>query len=432
VAPVTTTTGTGSTPTTSLSLDEIKLGELETWLRPDREGIFAKLRAEAPVSFHDEPVPPPELNFPQGPGFWALTRYADVMQVSRDPDTFHSAPSINIGDIPPEIAEWLGSMINMDAPKHTKLRLIVNRGFTPRQVAKIEESVRTQAREIVDEIAPLGECDFVEKVAAALPLQIICDMLGIPRADNKRIFELTNVILGVGDPEYVQSLEDLMGAGMELFQYGLALAEDRLANPRDDIATTLMHAEVEDENGKHRLTSGELGSFFLLLVVAGNETTRTAISHGLLELTKRPDQKRIWLDDFEKVSPTAVEEIVRWSTPVIHFRRTATRDVVVGGQEITAGQKVVMFYNSANRDERAFDDPYRFDVTRTPNEHVGFGAGGPHFCLGANLARREIKIMFEELFRRIPDIEVSGEPDMLQSNFIHGIKRMPCRFTPAG
>jgi cytochrome P450 len=323
-------------------------------------------------------------------------------------------------------------MINMDAPKHTKLRLIVNRGFTPRQVAKIEESVRTQAREIVDEIAPLGECDFVEKVAAALPLQIICDMLGIPRADNKRIFELTNVILGVGDPEYVQSLEDLMGAGMELFQYGLALAEDRLANPRDDIATTLMHAEVEDENGKHRLTSGELGSFFLLLVVAGAETTRTAISHGLLELTKRPDQKRIWLDDFEKVSPTAVEEIVRWSTPVIHFRRTATRDVVVGGQEITAGQKVVMFYNSANRDERAFDDPYRFDVTRTPNEHVGFGAGGPHFCLGANLARREIKIMFEELFRRIPDIEVSGEPDMLQSNFIHGIKRMPCRFTPAG
>ena len=418
-------------PTTTLGLDEIKLGELETWMRPDREGVFAKLRAEAPVSFHAEPVPPPDVPFPQGPGFWALTRYADVMQVSRDPDTFHSAPSTNIGDIPAEIAEWLGSMINMDAPKHTKLRLIVNRGFTPRRIAAIEESVRTQAREIVDRVAPLGECDFVTEIAAKLPLWIICDMLGIPRADNDRIFELTNVILGVGDPEYVQSMEGLMAAGMELFQYGLALAEDRLNEPRDDIASALMHAEVEDENGKHRLTASELGSFFLLLVVAGNETTRTAISHGLLELTHHPDQRKIWIDDFDTVSPTAVEEIVRWATPVIHFRRTASRDAIVGGQEIKAGEKVVMFYNSANRDERAFPDPFRFDVTRTPNEHVGFGAGGPHFCLGANLARREIKVMFEELFRRLPDIEVSGEPDMLQSAFIHGIKRMPCRFTPA-
>ena len=269
-------------PTTTLALDEIKLGELETWMRPDREGVFAKLRAEAPVSFHAEPVPPPDVPFPQGPGFWALTRYADVMQVSRDPDTFHSAPGTNIGDIPAEIAEWLGSMINMDAPKHTKLRLIVNRGFTPRRIAAIEETVRTQAREIVDRVAPLGECDFVTEIAAKLPLWIICDMLGIPRADNDRIFELTNVILGVGDPEYVQSMEGLMAAGMELFQYGNTLAEDRLNEPRDDIASALMHAEVEDENGKHRLTASELGSFFLLLVVAGNETTRTAISHGLL------------------------------------------------------------------------------------------------------------------------------------------------------
>ncbi len=426
------TTQTTPIPTTSLSLDEIKLGELETWMRPDREGIFAKLRAERPMSFQAEMVPPPDAPFPQGPGFWAVTRYADVVQVSRDPDTFHSAPSTNIGDIPEEIAEWLGSMINMDAPKHTKLRLIVNRGFTPRQVAKIEQSVRDQAREIVDRVAPLGECDFVTDIAAALPLQIICDMMGIPRADTKHIFELTNVILGVGDPEYVQTIEQLMAAGMELFQYGLQLAEDRLANPRDDITTTLMHAEVEDEHGEqHRLTTSELGSFFLLLVVAGNETTRNAISHGLLALTNHPDQRRIWLDDFETVSPTAVEEIVRWATPVIHFRRTATRDVVVGGQEVKAGEKVVMFYNSANRDERAFPDPYNFDVRRTPNEHVGFGAGGPHFCLGANLARREIKVMFEELFKRLPDIEVSGEPAMLQSAFIHGIKRMPCRFTPA-
>jgi cytochrome P450 len=413
-------------PRTDLALDDIHLGDIEQWMRPDREGIFAKLRAERPVSFHEEPAPPPEMGIPQGPGFWALTRYADVLQVSRDPDTFHSAPTSTIGDMPAEIAEWLGSMINMDAPKHTKLRLIVNRGFTPRQIARIEESVRTQATEIVDRVAPLGECDFVTEFAAALPLQIICDMMGIPRSDTQHIFELTNVILGVGDPEYVQTMEQLMEAGMGLFQYGLALAEDRLANPRDDITTALMEAEIEDENGRHRLTSGELGSFFLLLVVAGNETTRTAISHGMKMLTELPDQRKLWVDDFDAVSPTAVEEIVRWSTPVINFRRTAARDVVVGGQEIKEGQKVVMFYNSANRDERAFEDPHRFDVLRSPNEHFGFGAGGPHFCLGANLARREIRVMFEELLRRLPDIEVTGDPDMLQSSFIHGIKRMPC------
>jgi len=414
-------------PTTDLAVSEIRLGDIEQWMRPDREGIFAKLRAEAPVSFHEEPVPPPDVPFPQGPGFWALTRFDDVMQVSRDPEGFHSAPSINIGDIPPEIAEWLGSMINMDAPKHTKLRLIVNRGFTPRQVAKIEENVREQAREIVDRVVDLdGECDFVSEIAAALPLQIICDMLGIPRSETKRIFELTNTILGVGDPEYVSSLEELMAAGMELFQYGLDLAQDRLDNPRDDITTTLMQAEIEDENGRHKLTTSELGSFFLLLVAAGNETTRNAISHGMLALTQHPDQRALWTADPDAVSNTAVEEIVRWASPVIHFRRTATRDAVIGGQEIKAGEKAVMFYNSANRDERAFPDPYKFDVLRTPNEHAGFGAGGPHFCLGANLARREIKLMFEELFRRLPDIEITGEPDYLQSAFIHGIKRMPC------
>ncbi|HEY5171883.1 MAG TPA: cytochrome P450 [Acidimicrobiia bacterium] len=415
-------------PGTDLSLDDIRLGDIEQWMRPDREGIFAKLRAERPVSFHEEPVPPPDLgfDFPQGPGFWALTRYADVMAVSRDPDTFHSAPTSTVGDMPAEIAEWLGSMINMDAPKHTKLRLIVNRGFTPRQVAKIDESVRQQAKEIVERVAPLGACDFVSEIAAALPLQVICDMMGIPREDTKHIFELTNTILGVGDPEYVQTMEQLMAAGMGLFQYGLALAQDRLDHPRDDITTALMQAEVEDETGRHRLTTGELGSFFLLLVVAGNETTRNAISHGMRALTENPDQRKVWTADLEAVSPTAVEEIVRWATPVINFRRTATRDVVVGDQEVKTGQKVVMFYNSANRDERAFDDPFRFDVLRTPNEHFGFGAGGPHFCLGANLARREIRVMFEEVLRRLPDLEITGEPDMLQSNFIHGIKRMPC------
>ena len=204
-------------------------------------------------------MPPPEMNMPQGPGYWALTRYADVMQVSRDPDTFHSAPSTTSPTSRPRSPSGSGSMINMDAPKHTKLRLIVNRGFTPRQIATLEESVRVQAREIVDRVAPMGECDFVAEIAAALPLQIICDMMGIPREDTKRIFELTNIILGVGDPEYVQTMEELMAAGMELFQYGLALADDRLANPRDDITSTLMAGEIEDENGRtgsRRASSG--------------------------------------------------------------------------------------------------------------------------------------------------------------------------------
>src|SRR5689334_18868233 len=245
---------------------------------------------------------------PRGPGYWALTRYADVMQVSRDPEAFHSAPTTTITDMPANIAEWLGSMINMDAPKHTKLRLIVNRGFTPRQIARIEESVRVQATEIVDRVAPMGECDFVTEIAAALPLQIICDMMGIPREDMPQIFEWTNKILGVGDPEYVNTMEELMRAGMGLFQYGLALADDRVANPRDDITTTLMQAEIEDEEGVHKLTSSELGSFFLLLVAAGNETTRNAISHGMKALTDYPDERATWTADFEGVSPTAVEE----------------------------------------------------------------------------------------------------------------------------
>jgi methyl-branched lipid omega-hydroxylase len=414
----------GNSPTTELAVDDVHLGELETWLRPDLEGVFAKLRAERPVSFHHEQA---YQNLPAGPGFWALARYDDIMRVSRDPHTLVSGRGTNIGDIPQELAEFLGSMINMDAPRHTKLRLIVSRGFTPRQIKKIEESVRERARSVVDAVAEKGECDFVSEIAAPLPLQIVCDMLGIPASDEHRVFELTNTILGVGDPEYVTSLEELMAAGYELYQYGLDLAEDRRRHPGDDITTTLMHAEVDGQ----QLTASELGSFFVLLVAAGNETTRTAISHGMLALTHHRDQRSRWQDDFEHVSPTAVEEIVRWATPVINFRRTATRDVEIGGQPIKEGDKVVMFYNSANRDEHAFDDPYRFDVTRSPNEHLGFGGGGPHFCLGANLARREIKVMFEELFRRLPDIEVTGEPAMLVSSFIHGIKRMPVSFTPA-
>jgi cytochrome P450 len=410
------------TPTTDLPADAIQLGSPDIWARPDREGLFAKLRAERPVSFHEEPE---FIGFPKGPGFWSLTRYDDVVRVSRDSETFISGKGSNIGDLPTELLEFFGSMINMDAPRHTKLRKLVNRGFTPRVVAGLEESVRATARRIVTTVAPKGECDFVEEIAAALPLKIICDMMGIPEADNRRMFELSNVILGIGDPEYGVTMDVLMSAAIELSQYAQALGEARVASPGDDITSVLMSADVDGE----RLTSAEFASFFILLVVAGNETTRNAISHGMKALTDHPAERAKWMADFERVAPTAVEEIVRWATPVIHFRRTVTKDVEIQGQKIREGEKVVMWYSSANRDERAFVDPYRFDVTRSPNEHVGFGGGGAHFCLGANLARREIKVMFEELFRVLPDIRIVGQPDMLFSAFIHGIKRMRAEWT---
>ena len=413
------------TPTTDLPLDAIALGAAETWARPDRDGIFARLRAERPVSFHEEPE---FIGFPKGPGFWSLVRYDDVVRASRDSDCFISGRGSNIGDLPIELLEFFGSMINMDAPRHTKLRKLVNRGFTPRMVAELEENVRAQARRIVREIAPAGECDFVQEIAASLPLKIICDMMGIPEADNRRMFELSNVILGIGDPEYGSTMDVLMSAAVELSQYAQALGEERMTSPRDDITSVLMQADVDGD----RLTTAEFASFFILLVVAGNETTRNAISHGMKALTDFPAERQRWMADFEGVAPTAVEEIVRWATPVIHFRRTATRDVEIGGQTIREGEKVVLWYNSANRDERAFVDPYRFDVTRTPNDHVGFGGGGAHFCLGANLARREIKVMFEELFRTLPAIHVVSEPDLLFSAFIHGIKRMRVAWTPPG
>ena len=412
-------------PASPPAVDDIRLADQVFWTLPDaqREAAFAVLRAERPVSWHEEFEYP---GLPKGPGFWSVTRWDDLWTVSRTPEVFISGKGSNIGDLPVEMLEFFGSMINMDAPRHTKLRLLVNKGFTPRMVARVEEMVRERAASIVDRVAPLGECDFVNDVAAALPLEIICDMMGIPPSDYRRIYELTNTILGVGDPEYATTIPELMGAGLELFQYAQALGAERLAQSRDDITSALMHAEVDGE----RLTEQEFGSFFILLVAAGNETTRNAISHGMKVLTDFPDQRRRWQQDFERYKTTAVEEIVRWATPVIHFRRTAARDTVLGGQAIKEGDKVVMWYNSANRDDAKFADPFSFDVGREPNEHVGFGAGGPHFCLGANLARREIAVMFEELFKRLPDIEISGEPAMLLSAFIHGIKRMPCKFTP--
>jgi cytochrome P450 len=408
-------------------LDEIDLSDPEFWVRDRayREGAFKTLRDESPFHFFNERVIE-NSPFPPGPGYRAVTRHDDIWHISRNPQIFCSGKGSNIGDLPQEMNEFFGSMINMDDPKHFRLRNIVSRGFTPKEITRIEQQVRERAATLVTDLLerfPSGECDFVEEVAAALPLAIICDMMGIPEQDHKKIFHWTNVILGVGDPEFVGTYEDLMNVALEMFTYAQSLGESRVANPQEDVTSAMMNAIVDGE----RLTAQEFGSFFILLVVAGNETTRNAISHGMKLLTENPDQREIWFNDFETHTKTAVEEIVRYATPVIHFRRTVTQDTELSGQQLKEGDKVVMFYASGNRDERMFADPFKFDVTRpiAPTQ-IGFGAGGPHFCLGANLARREISVMFDEIRRRLPKMRITGEPALLQSSFINGIKRMPC------
>jgi len=414
-------------PRPVLALGEIDLSDLAFWLRPlpEREGAFQTLRRERPVAFFQEP----ELTIiPRGPGYWALTRHADIVHASRQPEIFCSGRGTNIADLPQALSEFFGSMINMDDPRHGRLRRIVSRGFTPRRIQEAERNVRRAATGIIDQVIDRGECDFVTEIAAKLPLVIICEMMGIPASQHQYVFDRTNVILGAGDPEYVPDQENVIGAlltaGAELSSLVQDLGRLRVQKPTDDLTSALVNAEIEGE----RLSDQELGSFFVLLVVAGNETTRNAISHGMKALCDHPDQRALWMADFEGLAPTAVEEIVRWATPVIHFRRTATRDTEIGGQKISAGEKVVLWYNSGNRDEDVFADPFRFDLTRSPNEHVGFGGPGPHHCLGAHLARREITLMFRELFQRLPGLEIVGEPEKLQSFFIHGIKHMRCEW----
>jgi cytochrome P450 len=415
-----------------LQVDEIDLSDPAFWVRPleQREGAFATLRSERPVPFVLEREIP-ELPLPTGPGYWSLTRHADILEASRNPEIYCSGKgATSIADLPPEFNEFFGGMINMDEPRHGHQRRIVSRGFTPKALAKLEADVERRADEIIDRVIELGECDFVSEIAAPLPLGIICDMMGIPESQHKMVFEKTNIILGLGDPEFGADATNLipmaLGAGSELAGLMNDMAEDRRNNPGDDLTSSLLNADLEEG----AMTGSELASFFVLLVAAGNETTRNAISHGMKALTDYPDQRRKWAADFDGLASTAVEEIVRWASPVIHMRRTCTRDTNLGGQAMKEGDKIVLWYSSANRDEKVFANPHQFDVARTPNEHVGFGGPGPHFCLGANLARREIRVMFERIFRRLPDLEITGPPARLESNFINGIKRMPCAFTP--
>jgi cytochrome P450 len=415
-------------PPPDVPLVDIDLGSLEFWERDDdlRDGAFATLRRESPITFFEVAEFP---GFPAGAGHWALTRFDDVHHASRHPEIFSSIPtSTSLNEVAPEIAEFAGSMINLDDPRHLRLRKIVNRAFTPKVVTRIEESVRDRARGIVTNMVaghPDARADFVAEASGLLPLQVICDMMGIPEEDEAKVFHWTTVMLGVGDDEVSGEFDDVVAVVTEMAEYAVRLAEERRATPGDDLTTSLVQAEVEGE----RLTSGEIASFFILLSAAGNETTRNAISHGMVALTRYPEERDKWWSDFDGLATTAVEEIVRWATPVIFMRRNLTQDVDMCGIKMKAGDKVSMWYNSGNRDEAKFDNPWLFDVTRDPNPHIGFGGGGAHFCLGANLARREIRVLYEELRRQIPDIVAVEEPAILHSAFLHGIKRLPVAWT---
>jgi cytochrome P450 len=356
------------------------------------------------------------------PDFWAVTRHEDVTYVSRHPELFSSHTRLALFDEAPEehIALQQMMMLNQDPPDHTRKRGFVNRGFTPRAIGVLEQHIRDIARDLVRKVGE--EADFVTDIAAPLPLYVICELLGAPVEDRQKIFEWSNTMIGYDDPEFQATPEDSQAAAAAIYAYAHELAAERAENPRDDIVTKLL----EPDPGGDRLSSDEFDLFVLLLMVAGNETTRNAASGGMLAFFDHPGQwERLKADP--RLVRTAVDEIVRWVTPVNLFRRTATRDTELHGQKIEEGDKVVVFYSSANRDEAIFTDPYTFDAGRDPNPHIGFGGGGPHFCLGAHLARLELRVLFETLLELMSNIELNGNVRRLRSNFINGIKEMPVR-----
>jgi cholest-4-en-3-one 26-monooxygenase len=400
---------------TTLAVD---LTDLDTFVRGVPHDQFDLLRREAPIYFHEER---------DGAGFWCITRYDDLHTISQQHPVFSSEWGITLHEGTEEsLAQQRMMMLQMDPPRHTRLRLIVNKGFTPRMISRLHDRVREIARDIVDSIAERGECDFVVDVAAELPLQVIAELMGVPQADRHQLFDWSNRMIGSEDPEYAVAAEEAQTAAIEMFGYANELAVHKRANPSDDIISVLLQAEVEGE----RLSDLEFDLFFELLAVAGNETTRNLISHGMLALIDHPDQRKLLLDDPLLLDAT-VEEMLRWASPVMYMRRTARSDFEIRGETIREGDKVALWYIAANHDPDVFEDPHRFDITRHPNEHEAFGGGGPHFCLGTHLARLEIKVMFEEVLARVPDMELAGDVQRLRSNFINGIKHLPVSFPAA-
>jgi cytochrome P450 len=406
----------------------VDISSQEFWALPraERDAIFAALRRDDPISWHDTPeslLVPPELTTG---GYWAVVRYDDVRHVSRSPKLFRSGDGVLFEDAPTELLEASQSFLAMDAPRHTKVRGLVSAAFTPRQVRLLEDGIAEHAHDIVDTLLEERQGDFVQTVSRELPMRMIAQMIGVSDADRDAMARAADAMVSWGDPEFVgdrQPVEVVGGGLMELTQLSLALAADRDAHPADDLMTALVQAEVDGE----RLTHQEIAAFFVLLSVAGNDTTRHTTSHTAVALQANPEQRALLAEDPAGRMETAVEEFVRWATPVMTFRRTATQDTDIDGHSVAEGEKVVMFYVSANRDETAFEEPGRFDVTRSPNHHVGFGGGGPHYCLGASFARTQLRAIWTELLTRAPGLQV-GEPEPLLGNFIDGVKRLPyCR-----
>jgi methyl-branched lipid omega-hydroxylase len=401
------------------------------WRMPleERMARFAELReidAFLPASFEN-----PMSGLTEK--FWVTTRFAELVEISRRPEDFCSGRgAVSIPDMPAEALEFFGSFINMDDPRHARQRGIVSRSFTPRQLASVLDSVETICSEVIDSMCEQGETDLVTALSQPFPLLVICDMMGIPRSEFGTVLDATNVILGAGDPDMLggrDPMNAIFEAGIQLTTLMNELADERRKEPRDDLTSALVNAEGDEDI----LAPHEIAPFFILLAVAGNDTTRTAISRGMHLLSQHPDQRRRWQDDLDGVTTTAVEEIVRVASPVTFMRRTATKATRVGDHDFDEGDKVVLLYGVANRDPREFPDPERFDVLRNPNPHVGFGGPGPHFCLGAHLARREVAVAFRQLFTRLPDIEVVGDAvplDAMGIPLVGGIKRLPVRFTP--
>lgn len=412
----------------SMALADVDLNDHSRFAERVPHEMFAVLRREDPVHWQPEP---------EGRGYWAVTRHDDITAVAKDWRTYSSERGgTSLQDLEPDEIEARKSMIDMDPPRHNELRAIVNRDFTPRAVRQFADKISELFGAVLDTALEKGEIDFVEDVAAALPMRVFAEMLGAPESDHRYLVELGDRLLGQDDPEYALDPEVMRAnrhlpfsnpTSEEMFEYGRKLADERRECPRDDIVTKLVQAEIDG----CPLSQHEYDLYFLLLAVAGNETTRHSISHGLLALLENPDQLARLRAEPGELRTTAANEILRWATPVHHFRRTATCDTELRGQTIRENDKVSTWYISGNFDELVFDDPYRFDVGRDPNPQMTFGPGGPHFCTGAHLARLEVEIVFSELVARVAEFEPTGEPERLQSNFFNGIKRMPMRLTPA-
>jgi len=391
-----------------------------------RERVFAALRGEAPVRWY----PPRRSGFSRAcTEFWALTRYEDIWHASRTPSVYCSGVTIDIEEMPEQLGEFFPSMINLDDPEHARLRRIVAGGFTVKQAAAHEPQLRAIATEIIDQLLDRygdgAEFDFVSEVASKLPLRAICAMLGVPEKDHALMLNWTNQAVAPDDPSV--GIEGAASGFRQIADYAIELGRHRRQHPTEDLTSILMHAEVNGE----RLTSKEFANFFILLLSAGNETTRNATTHGLRLLTQYPDQRKIWFDDFDAHAATAVEEIVRYEPLISNMCRVLTCDVELHGVTLHRGEKVALWYPSANRDERVFEAPERFDVRRPLNpQQVGYGAGGPHFCLGANLARRELTIIFDEIRRRAPNLAATGEPERVVSMALNAIRTLPASIRP--